>query len=374
MLPSHRLLPLALMALAACSSATDRGPSIAQFHLSDTALVTIPDAAPDGRYTMSTITGASQARDGAVAVWTASNEVYLFDSTGAYVDMPGRKGNGPGELRAIGGVGECSEGTFTVWDPMGRHLLLIDATHGSVRDRNPGVQELITRFAGCQEGHPVIVYWPFDFSSQELKQESLAVVRLDTAGTSLDTIYVGNGVLHAGPVMQLFPVIPAVRARADLLVVGDNTTDILRRWHGERQDSVPIRMARQPVTAAAADSMKRLWYDLGNPNSTQSKTIHAMIDRAWSKLPAPDSIPLFSELLIDDSASVWISDYVAGQMGLGSAHVGRWIRLSNDGAPAATLELPSNFNLMQFTHGRALGIHENEDGSLAVELREIEKS
>jgi hypothetical protein len=318
--------------------------------------------------------GATQASNGAVAVWTASAELYLFDSTGAYLSMPGRKGNGPGELRTVSGVGECSAGTFTVWDPMGRHLLLIDATDGSVRDRNPGVQELITRFAGCQQGHPVIVYWPFDFSTQELKQESLAVVRLDTLGTRLDTVYVGNGVLHAGPVMQLFPVIPPVRARADLLVVGDNITDILRRWHGERQDSVPIRMARQPVTESVADSMKQLWYDLGNSNGAQSKTIHAMIDRGWSKLPAPDSVPLFSGLLIDDSAAVWISDYVAGQMGLGATHVGRWTRISDDGTPTAILDLPSNFDLMQFTHGRALGIRENDDGSLAVELREIEPS
>jgi hypothetical protein len=363
-----------LSLVVACAGQADRGTSLSTLHLADTALVTIPDAAPDGQYTMSTIMGATQASNGAVAVWTASAELYLFDSTGAYLSMPGRKGNGPGELRTVGGVGECSAGTFTVWDPMGRHLLLIDATDGSVRDRNPGVQELITRFAGCQQGHPVIVYWPFDFSTQELKQESLAVVRLDTLGTGLDTVYVGNGVLHAGPVMQLFPAIPAVRARADLLVVGDNTTDILRRWRGERQDSVPIRMARQPVTESVADSMKHLWYDLGNPNGAQSKTIHAMIDRGWSKLPAPDSVPLFSGLLIDDSAAVWISDYVAGQLGLGATHVGRWTRISDDGTPTAILDLPSNFDLMQFTHGRALGIRENDDGSLAVELREIEPS
>jgi hypothetical protein len=201
-------LPLALLALCACAGSPERSTSITQLHLADSAIVTIPDAAPDGQYTMSTIMGATQASNGAVAVWTASAELYLFDSTGAYLSMPGRKGNGPGELRTVSGVGECSAGTFTVWDPMGRHLLLIDATDGSVRDRNPGVQELITRFAGCQQGHPVIVYWPFDFSTQELKQESLAVVRLDTLGTRLDTVYVGNGVLHAGPVMQLFPVIP----------------------------------------------------------------------------------------------------------------------------------------------------------------------
>lgn len=368
-----RFAGLAVMSLLmACAGRADHAQRIVQLHLADTALLTIPDAAADGRYTMGTITGASQARNGAVAVWTQS-EIYLFDSTGAYVGMPGRKGNGPEELRAIGGVSECTDGTFTVWDPMGRHVLLINATDGSVRARSSGVQELITRFAGCHEGHPVIVYWPFDFSSQELKQESLAVVRLDTIGTSLDTVYVGNGVLHAGPVMQLFPAIPAVTARAGLLVVGDNTTDILRRWHGERQDSVPIRMPRQPVTESVADSMKQLWYDVGNSNGAMSARIREMIDRAWSKLPAPDSVPLFSALLIDDSASVWMSDYVAGQIGLGSTHVRQWTRLADDGTPLATLALPESFELTQFSRGRAVGIQENADGSLAVQVREIER-
>jgi hypothetical protein len=256
---------------------------------------------------------------------------------------------------------------------MGRKLLRISTTDGSVRASNPDVQQLVTRFAGCHAGHPVVAYFPFDFSSQEAKQESLVVVQLDTIGVRHDTVYVGNSVLHAGPVMQLFPAIPVVRARADLLVVGDNTNDILRRWHGERQDSMPIRMARQPVTGAVADSMKALWYDLGKSNGTQSKALRAMIDQAWTKLPPSDSIPLFSGLLIDDSAAVWISDYVAGQINLGPSYVGRWTRLADDGTPVATLELPSNFHLTQLTRGRALGIHENADGSLAVEVREIER-
>jgi hypothetical protein len=346
---------------------------VSVLHLSDSALVTIPDASPDGRYTMSTIMGATQARDGAVAIWTASAEIYLFDSTGAYVGMPGRKGDGPEELRAIGGVSECNDATFAAWDGMGRKLLFINAADGSIHASNPEVQEGTTRFAGCHAGHPVIAYFPFDFSSQELKQESLVVVQLDTTGTRQDTVYVGNGLLHAGPVTQLFPAIPVVRARADLLVVGDNTSDVLQRWHGRDHDSVRIRMARQPVTEAAADSMKALWYGAGNSNGAQSKAIRAMIDRAWTKLPTPDSIPLFSALLIDDSASVWMSDYVVSEIGLGAGHIRRWTRLSEAGSPTATLDIPPGFSVTQLIRGRAVGVHENADGSLSVEVRQIER-
>jgi hypothetical protein len=364
---------VALLGLCACAAGPEHPASVSVLHLSDSALVTIPDASPDGRYTMSTIMGATQARDGAVAIWTASAEIYLFDSTGAYVGMPGRKGDGPEELRTIGGVSECNDGTFTAWDGMGRKLLFINAADGSIHASNPDVQEVTTRFAGCHAGHPVIAYFPFDFSSQELKQESLVVVQLDTTGTRQDIVYVGNGLLHAGPVTQLFPAIPVVRARADLLVVGDNTSDVLQRWHGRDRDSVRIRMARQPVTEAAADSMKQLWYDVGNSNARMSKQLREMIDQGWRKLPPSDSVPLFSALLIDDSASVWMSDYATLEIGLGSSHIRHWTRLSEDGSPTATLDIPPGFSVTQLTHGRALGIYENTDGSLSVEVRQIER-
>jgi hypothetical protein len=52
----------------------------------------------------------------------------------------------------------------------------------------------------------------------------------------------------------------------------------------------------------------------------------------------------------------------------------RWTVIDDDGNPTRVLELPPGFELMQLTGERALGIRENEDGSLSVELREIEKS
>ena len=59
-----------LSLVVACAGQADRGTSVSTLHLADTALVTIPDAAPDGEYTMSTIMGATQASNGAVAVWS----------------------------------------------------------------------------------------------------------------------------------------------------------------------------------------------------------------------------------------------------------------------------------------------------------------
>jgi hypothetical protein len=365
-------LPLALLALCACAGSPERSTSITQLHLADSAIVTIPDAAPDGQYTMSTIIGAMQARDGAVAVWTQS-ELYLFDSSGAYVGMPGRRGNGPGEFRVIGGVDQCSNGALTAWDPSTRHLTVMGTADGGVKSLDPGVKELFMVLAGCYEGRPVLVHRPFDFSSQELKQETLQVVRLDTAGTDRDTLFVGDGILHAGPVTQLFPAFRVAAARAGMLIVGDNMSGILRRWHGQAHDSIVIQLPHQAISSTAADSVKRIWYDLAQVNGVVNNDIRQMFDLAWTKLPKSDSIPLFSTILIDDSASVWISDY-AGHPGVGPLHIRHWTRLADDGSPVASLDLPAGFALMQLTHGRALGIQENEDGSLSVELREIEKS
>ena len=225
-------------------------------------------------------------------------------------------------------------------------------------------------FAGCYGGGPIVVHRPFDFSSQELKQETLQVIRLSAAGTGRETLFTGNGILHAGPVMQLFPAFRVVAARAGLLVVGDNASGVLYRWQGKTHDSVSIRLPHKAVSKAAGDSMKQLWYDVAKVGGEVNPEVRQSIDLGWSKLPMADSIPLFSALLMDDSALVWMSDY-AGHPGVVRLHIRRWTELARDGIPVAALELPAGFDLMQITHGRALGIQEKEDGSLAVEVRAI---
>lgn len=111
----------------------------------------------------------------------------------------------------------------------------------------------------------------------------------------------------------------------------------------------------------------------GPKDTPQNPEIRRMIDEAWAKLPAPDSLPLFSKILLDDRGTIWLSDYVGYPIS-DFVRPTRWTSINDRGDPTASLVLPPAFVLSEITGETALGIVENTDGSRAVELREIEKS
>ena len=71
----------------------------------------------------------------------------------------------------------------------------------------------------------------------------------------------------------------------------------------------------------------------------------------------------------DGTGRIWLEDYApTGTQSRG------WTVLDSAGNPLGHLTLPAGLRLQQASGDRILGIHENEDGSLAVEVRQIERS
>jgi SLT domain-containing protein len=78
-------------------------------------------------------------------------------------------------------------------------------------------------------------------------------------------------------------------------------------------------------------------------------------------------------MMLDDDGTIWLSEYVGYEMGF-HLRPTRWTAVNDEGNPTRVLELPPDFDLMQLTGGAVLGIQENEDGSLAVQVRAIKRS
>jgi hypothetical protein len=81
-------------------------------------------------------------------------------------------------------------------------------------------------------------------------------------------------------------------------------------------------------------------------------------------------LPLFSKVLLDDRGGIWLSDYV-GFPTSEFVRPTRWTSIDGGGAPTATLVLPKGFVLSEITGRVALGVLEREDGSRALEAREV---
>jgi hypothetical protein len=368
MLSRQPLFLVALVLLAACRGRAERARSVAQLHLADTALVTIPDAV-DGQYAMATVTGATRLGDGGFAVW-AGPELFTFDSTGHFLRHYGGRGTGPGEFSLIFGAAECAPGMLDLWDGNQRRLTTLNLAEESSRITN--VREVPQRslFAGCAGSRPVIAASNFDYASFSVLQDTILVLGIDPSAGSVDTLARMRGVVHVGPLDRFSPF-TAAAARGTAIVAGDNGTGHLVRWYASGQDTIVTYGPRLPATAHLADSVVDWWaLHSGPKDSPQSPEIRRMIEEAWGRLPAPDSLPLFSKVLLDDRGGIWLSDYV----GFPTSEFVRptqWTSIDNRGNPTATLPLPHGFVLGEINGTVALGVLEREDGSRALEAREV---
>lgn len=365
-------LPLAMLALCACTGGPERSASIPQLHLADTALVTIADAAPNGQYTMGTMQGALRTHDGTIAVW-AGADLYLFDSAGGFLRHAGGRGEGPGEFRFIRSVGECEAGQLSVWDAVAQRLTTVTSAGGAPSVRDGGGLNRFASSVGCDEGDLIMLARPLDLTAVGPVQEKAYLTRVPLTSAPAETLAAVPGLLHAGPLQRLAPF-PSAAAHDGMILLADNSSGRITRWHDGVTDTITAHLPRRAATAEAADSVKQWWLEHSGLNGAAAPPgIAEMIEQVWPKLPLPDSLPLFSDVMLDDTGTIWLSEYVGYEMGfhLRPAH---WTAIGTDGSPSRVLDLPPDFDLMQLTGGRALGIHENDDGSLAVEIRAIEQS
>jgi hypothetical protein len=319
---------------------------------------------------MGIVTGALRLRDGMVAVW-AGPDLYTFDSAGQFLSHAGARGEGPGEYRAVGGAGECTPGRLTVWD-----YGLLRLTTVSLAGDPPGIQDgrdldMFTSVAGCDDGNLIMLERPLDLTTVGPVQEEAHLLRRSPVSSAAETLATVPGLLHAGPLQRLAPF-PVAAAHDGTILLADNGSGRIVRWHDGVTDTLMARLPRQAAAAETADSVKQWWIEHSGLNGGPAPSgIREMIEQTWPKLPMPDSLPLFSSMLLDDAGTIWLSEYVGYEMGY-HPRPRHWTALDADGAPDRALELPPGFDLMQLTGGHALGIRELDDGSLAVEVREIE--
>lgn len=366
----RRLLTLMVPVLAACTSGEVRETAIPTYHLADSALVVIPDAAPDGRYTMSTIQGAALLHQGQIAVWT-NDVIYQFDSAGSLLSTFGRRGAGPGEFRFVSGVAECRPDHILAWDG-GRHRLTeFSLSDSSFSSAEVGGLALVNWFGGCASDRMVLAAWRFDFGSVSRSHEPVAVVTVDPVSGQVDTVAILDGPVHAGP-LTLLPSFPVVAARDSILVIADNATGRIVMRTGHREDTIQAHLPRLASRREVRDSVRAWWRGHSGLNGAEGPPdVLAQVDRSLAELALPDSLPYFSALMLDDRDRIWVSDYV-GMAGPTPIKPTRWTRLGPDGAATETVVLPSNFTAQAVASGRFLGIVENGDGSLSVEVRAIE--
>lgn len=182
-----------IIGILATSSLSAQSSSATSTLRLDPPSVSIPDADPNGRWTLTDLTRVSVLKDGGYAV-IQPQAIVRFTNKGTLVRSYGRSGRGPGEFSQISGMAECSDSRIAVTDWILRRASFFDATTGKAEvapfstDATSGLMIL-----GCDEQHILFVdhtdnrkraaAWP----RHAIRQDTLLVVRATQKLVAIDT-------------------------------------------------------------------------------------------------------------------------------------------------------------------------------------------
>jgi len=380
-------------ALAACDAP---GPAASEFEVADSAGVTVANsAAPlwregegwrsgpvlleiggDG-LDLFDVVGAVRRPDGGLVVADGGTATLLFfDDEGALVRTAGGEGDGPGEFRALQGVGLVGPDTAWAYDFSHRRLSLYDRAGTLARTLTPTPSLNAATLVGWSgRGFVATQLWGDGSPDRApgLTRERVVCVRYDAEGVMLDTVGAFPGrevqLRPEGPRMTM-GVAPFARNASyalaeDGLVVGEQVGHEVRTYALDGRLRSIVRWAGGPLSLSHAqiDEWKR--EQVASAPSARRASVRAYL----AEVPLPDRRPAYGSLLAGPGGELWVGSY---------AHPGhvpaRWDAYRADGRWLGAVGLPGGFRPLQIGEDWVLGVARDALDVERVQLRTLVRS
>lgn len=259
--------------------------------------------------------------DGGLLVHDAeASAIRLFDASGAFIRNLGGKGGGPGEFVQVNGIARHPSGDLYVWDATGGRVNRYrgDGRYvGSWRSPFTGWFTQNELFADRQGR--LLMWLPLIADPGSPLERRDSYVRLDTAGTILDTLLVPLWPDDSEPLKASTPD-------------GGSQTMMARPWAansaaavhpdgglvaGLGQDYVffrlmtggkPVRIEREHRPVPVSDLERR-------EKQAQLEQRMRRLDPAWNwtGAPIPSSKPAFDRFLVGDDGRIWVRVFTAAE-------------------------------------------------------------
>ena len=394
-----RLLPVLLVALAACSDAaghstatvtdsagvqivTSTAPAWAEgegWTIDTTPLLDIGGSDTDPHYDLLQVSGAVRLSDGRIAVLTAGTKnIQFYDSTGSWISSSGRDGEGPGEFRSPFVMVRAPGDTLFVYDYQLRRMSRLDAEGTFLPPLPPseGAGGMLLPFARLADGSwvasgltvlggeaaegAVRPLNPLVHLGPDLRvQDTIVVLPGAEAWISKGTSSGGSRVIG----MRSLPLglSSSFAAGDSLLFAGDQARYEIGVYRPDGSLVRSIRRAgpRQKVTDAMLDRLKE--DELANARDRDK----ALAD--WEQLPKPSELPAFDEIGLDADGYLWVERPKVLSTDTTIADVydreGRWL---------GPVTLPSGFRATEIDRDYVLGVWKDEDGRAHVRMYSID--
>lgn len=356
------------------------GSADPDWRLSERPRVRIGTVEGDPRQQLYRVRDAAVLEDGRIAVANeGSHEIRLYGEDGRHLRSVGGEGEGPGEFRfltwlqAIGdSLWAYDRGTervsvFAADGSLARSITLVGS--GNLPSPRPlGVfadRTLLARAFTTAYFEP----------GEEVRRDLDLYLRLGPTGTVLDTLGRLPGNEHylraSDDGLADFRVpfarasVVAVAPRA--VYFGAAETWEIARYSMDGRLERLIRLARDP-RPATSEALDRLLaeYQRQAPTEGARQGLEAWIDR----VPAPPTMPAYSELRLDAEGNLWVEDY---RPPFEEDAPPRWSVFDSEGRLLGTTTLPRRFTPYEIGSDFVLGRGVDEMDAEYVELYNLRK-
>jgi hypothetical protein len=305
----------------------------------DSPLVDIGGKSGEAAYDLDQVTGPARLSDGRLALANGgTREVRLYDGAGRHLHTSGRKGSGPGEFQAFGGLWAGPGDSVLVSDLLARRMTVLDRDGNVGRSFALGGQAGLAMGAGGSVSLAMPAGWFGDGSVLGLAQvfqvndprsgphrDSITVIRYGADGAVRDTLGRWPGVemtkmemSFAGRTMSLPMPVPLGRQSASL-VLGDRV--YLARndaWEIEVRDGGGklLRLIRAdvkpvPVTPADVAAHRKQQLEVLAAQPMLRAAPEALLNQMKQRIQSatyPATLPFVQALLADPAGNLWVQE------------------------------------------------------------------
>ena len=334
-----------------------------------TLAIGVSEGDPDHEFFQ--VSGVTRLSDGSIVVANAgTQQLRYYAPDGSLKHSAGRKGGGPGEFQMLVTVLAVPGDTVLALDAMNRRLSLFDAAGRHVRDLGvaDAVNPVPLLVVGRLRDGTYLAQKPNTRIGPEMLQrnagparDSMYVLHLDAAGAPTDTLGLFPGpqmdiqMLDFGgrsipmPLMMPFSPNTSVAAAGDHAYVGTSDTYEIGVYTPAGDLTRLIRRPHEPraVTEAEVEEHRAR---LTEAIEGQANPFMAQFRDAYAKVPYPETMPAFGELLTDREGNLWVAEVTASDDA-----ARRWSVFDRDGVWLGEVVTPARLSVREIGADYVLG-------------------
>jgi hypothetical protein len=333
----------------------------------------------DPSYQFHQVRSARQLSDGTVVVANGgTREVRFFDESGTFLGASGRRGAGPNEFENLAQLERTRGDSLVVYDSGLRRVTVLGPDGGFRRtidltramNAGPAPAMIAVALDGTLVGRTI---HSADPASDGYTRDDIEIILLSAIGAEPVSIGLFAGGEVARRISSPSPGLVSVQERSlpfgrsthvaaafDRVFVGTSdryevreygTDGILRRIV-RRLDSAPEEIGT-PALRRYAEAVLEELESMGNAPDRQS------FEASILELPRAPSMPVFSDLLVDDLGMLWVQDYSAPWE---RDEPIAWTVFEEGGRLLGRVEIPSRIRVQQVGRDFVLGIATDDLG------------